>query len=433
MAALKRTPRIRADIVTLRKNYKLAVKTRQDYIKREAWENLLSAVVLKDSRQFWEIIKQPFFSDSTNDVMDCVISDDKWLAHFRKVYGDNETASQVRGTTCGTKGSSIKDHNTISPSSAEMEEYFEDRNTTDIDYAPQTSILLAQSYGLLFICLLGLVGNGITLWYLTVCISRTHFTTYILNLSIADFMFLLFFSFMIILLYLLPLHGFIVISFPFYIITFITAFGYQSSLYLLTAISVERCLSILYPIWYRCHRPSYQTTIVCIVLWAFSSMLAATETYFGFTNGISKEFAIFEAVLYFLILTPVILLSNLVLLNKICKKSQRRHGVRPSILILITVLTFLSLSVVICLITFLVVFDLLTMPPAYGMVCCYCFCINSSINPILYFLVGSLRRRGSKTTIKRALQKAFQDESQLTQDEAEDFPQQECLRMRSPL
>ncbi|XP_009875152.1 PREDICTED: mas-related G-protein coupled receptor member D-like, partial [Apaloderma vittatum] len=41
-----------------------------------------------------------------------------------------------------------------------------------------------------------------------------------------------------------------------------------SSLGLLTAISVERCVSVLFPIWYRCRRPKHLSGIVSGLLWA---------------------------------------------------------------------------------------------------------------------------------------------------------------------
>lgn len=49
-------------------------------------------------------------------------------------------------------------------------------------------------------------------------------------------------------------------------------FYYLSSTYLLTAISEERCLPVLFPTWYRCHHHSHLSDIVCGVLWALPGL-----------------------------------------------------------------------------------------------------------------------------------------------------------------
>lgn len=43
---------------------------------------------------------------------------------------------------------------------------------------------------------------------------------------------------------------------------------YSTSLYLLTAVSDERCLSVLWPIWYQLHRPTYLSALMYALLWA---------------------------------------------------------------------------------------------------------------------------------------------------------------------
>ncbi|XP_008940576.1 PREDICTED: mas-related G-protein coupled receptor member X3-like, partial [Merops nubicus] len=44
-----------------------------------------------------------------------------------------------------------------------------------------------------------------------------------------------------------------------YIMIILFQFWYFASMYLLTAINVERCLSALFPLWYRCRRPKHFT------------------------------------------------------------------------------------------------------------------------------------------------------------------------------
>uniref|UniRef100_A0A452GXW3 G-protein coupled receptors family 1 profile domain-containing protein n=1 Tax=Gopherus agassizii TaxID=38772 RepID=A0A452GXW3_9SAUR len=116
----------------------------------------------------------------------------------------------------------------------------------DLGFAPVLSISL-------FICLVGLVGNGMVLWFLGFPVKKEPFTIYILNLAIADFGFLLcmvaFLIIIILYLHMDFLVGFVVIE----AIQWVALFIYNTGLYLLTDISIHRCLSVLYPIWYRCH------------------------------------------------------------------------------------------------------------------------------------------------------------------------------------
>ncbi|NXX23020.1 MRGRD protein, partial [Podargus strigoides] len=100
------------------------------------------------------------------------------------------------------------------------------------------------------ICLGGLVGNGIVMWFLSIHKKQNPFTTYILNLAVADFsLLLLFFLLMLALLSLTAicsyLYNFISFYLEFvYVVEFLCDFFDLSSLGLLTALSVERCILV---------------------------------------------------------------------------------------------------------------------------------------------------------------------------------------------
>ncbi|KQL59874.1 mas-related G-protein coupled receptor member X2-like protein [Amazona aestiva] len=116
---------------------------------------------------------------------------------------------------------------------------------------------VAMDTATLLICLCGLVGNGAVLWLLGFCIRRNPITTYILNLAMADFTFLLFMVTSA-LLYMMEnifcsSAGALVYQRPLFLLSLLS---YNMGLYLLTAISIERCSSILCPLWYRCRRLS---------------------------------------------------------------------------------------------------------------------------------------------------------------------------------
>ncbi|NWV30415.1 MRGRD protein, partial [Origma solitaria] len=102
------------------------------------------------------------------------------------------------------------------------------------------------------ISLCGLLGNGMVMWFLGFQMKQNPFTVYILNLAVADFSLLVLF-----LLLLLDALSFIAFC-PLSLFMFLYrhrkfAFTFEflchlfdlSSLGLLTALSVERCVSVL--------------------------------------------------------------------------------------------------------------------------------------------------------------------------------------------
>ncbi|NXE28554.1 MRGX2 protein, partial [Ardeotis kori] len=114
------------------------------------------------------------------------------------------------------------------------------------------------SYGLtvfISICmgisLCGLVGNGTVMWFLGFHMKQNPFTVYILNLAVADFsllllFFLLFSTVLSFIAFCSYLYNFISFYLDvFFVIVFLSHFFDLSSLGLLTAISVERCVSVL--------------------------------------------------------------------------------------------------------------------------------------------------------------------------------------------
>lgn len=113
----------------------------------------------------------------------------------------------------------------------------------------------------------GMVLNIIVLWFLGFQICRNAFSAYILNLAVADFLFLCshsIFSFLIV----CKLHYFL-----FYIrqlLDTVTMFAYVFGLSITTIISIECCLSIMWPIWYHCQRPRHTSAVICVLLWALS-------------------------------------------------------------------------------------------------------------------------------------------------------------------
>uniref|UniRef100_A0A8C3BXI6 G-protein coupled receptors family 1 profile domain-containing protein n=1 Tax=Cairina moschata TaxID=8855 RepID=A0A8C3BXI6_CAIMO len=232
----------------------------------------------------------------------------------------------------------------------------------------------------LLICLCGLVGNGAVLWLLGCRIRRNPVTVYVLNLAVADFTFLLLMSF------LLPL-----------------LLTHNMGMYLLTAISIERCVSILCPLWYRCHRPQHLSAMVCALLWALSIAVIAAVAVLCLSHQQDQCHLTLISMyaLNFLIFAPPMVISNVILFIKVQCGSQRRQPRRLYIVIFLTVLFFLLFMVPLSIWNFMQHFSSML---GHSQVVFLLACINSSINPFIYFLVGSCQRQ----SVKMALQRVFE-------------------------
>ncbi|NXO61992.1 MRGRH protein, partial [Phainopepla nitens] len=111
--------------------------------------------------------------------------------------------------------------------------------------------LIAFAGVCLGISLCGLAGNGVVMWFLGFHTKQSPFTVYILNLAVADFSLL--FLFLLLILAFLTLAAFCTSLFhlaPLYrdfvfAVELLCHLFDLSSLGLLAALSVERCVSVL--------------------------------------------------------------------------------------------------------------------------------------------------------------------------------------------
>ncbi|KFP23783.1 Proto-oncogene Mas, partial [Colius striatus] len=179
---------------------------------------------------------------------------------------------------------------------------------------------------------------------------------------------------------------------------------------LLTAISIERCLSVLCPIWCRSHRPKHLSALVSSLLWGVSLLLNTLGYVLCSVRrsaGTCQLLLIAIGALDFLFCTPLMLLFSLTLFLKVKCSSQHFKTGRLFTVIMLTVLFFLIFAVPLSV---LILFDFLgykfLYSPEIGFVLS---CVNSSLNPVIYFLVGSYRDKRIKLTLRLAFQRAFED------------------------
>ncbi|XP_019506905.1 PREDICTED: mas-related G-protein coupled receptor member X2-like [Hipposideros armiger] len=270
---------------------------------------------------------------------------------------------------------------------------------------------------MIIISLIGLAGNAVVLWLLVFRMRRNAFSVYILNLAGADFLFLCWQIILALKTLIYYFHYASIGVLPSDVVVF--TFAYITGLSLLSAISTERCLSVLWPIWYRCHRPTHMSAVLCALIWTVCLLLSILEgNYCGFLfrNRDQDWCQAFDFLIVGWLIFLFVLLSgsNLALVTRLLCGSQRVQLTRLYVTVLLTVLVFLLCGLPWGILRFLLLWiknglDVYSFP--LSLVLCVLSCVNSSANPIIYFFVGSFRhqRRKRKQTLMLVLQRALQD------------------------
>ncbi|XP_058034476.1 proto-oncogene Mas-like [Ahaetulla prasina] len=267
------------------------------------------------------------------------------------------------------------------------------------------------------ICILGLVGNGTTIYLLAFSIKRNPFTTFILNLSIADFGVIISLITAAICASVFTLsHQTYRINAFFFLLFEFFFFTYSASQFLLTAISLDRCVAVHFPLWHRCHRPPYLSRLVCGLIWILSFLLSMVHFILHQTRTYGSSPLFYQLIVNGLLCTPLMVVSTVTLWIHMRSKMQRNQR-KLLTTILLALLFFLLFSLpmnVFYGIKYFVSYNPLLLTIGVG-----CATLNSSINPLLYFLVGR-KKRGKdqhRASYKVALQRIFKDETGSTEEQ----------------
>ncbi|XP_072269427.1 proto-oncogene Mas-like [Pyxicephalus adspersus] len=201
--------------------------------------------------------------------------------------------------------------------------------------------------------------------------------------------------------------------------------AYQAGMLFLLAISIERCLSVFYPIWYRCCRPKHQSFIVCIGLWCTGWVesclenLVCTAEAFAIRTVECTGVQAMTFVLAIGISLPLMLISSTILLIRIQKTSIKCRPPKLYIIIAISVFVFMVACVPIKFMGLLMYLKLL--PNGFQSVHFFfasilCTVFSSSINPYIYFMVGRHKKKQNlRGSIHAALHHVFHEEEDETE------------------
>lgn len=274
-----------------------------------------------------------------------------------------------------------------------------------------------MNYIFLLLCLCGLVGNGLVLWFFGFSIKRSPFSVYFLHLAAADVGYLASKA----VLSVLSTGGFLG-TFAGYVRAVCRVLGlctFVAGVSLLPAISSERCTSVVFAAWYWRRRPKRLSAVVCALLWALSLLVTGIHNYFCMFLGrqasgdACRHMDISLGVLLFLVFCPLMVLPCLALIVYVeCRARRRQRSAKLNHVILAVVSVFLVSSIYLGIDWFLFwAFQIPAPFPEY--VTDLCICINCSAKPVVYFLAGRDKSQRLWEPLRVVFQRALRDGAEL--------------------
>lgn len=305
------------------------------------------------------------------------------------------------------------------------ESYFMESSSCDI-------VSLAMSLLSIIIAFIGLAENAIVLWLLGFHMHRNAFSVYILNLAGANFLFLcpyIVFSLVTITVNFHSINSHIILF-----LNTVFTLAYLAGVSMITAISVEYWLSVIWSNWYHGRRPKHTSAFICTLLWAVSLLLSLPhEIICGLLDHIYNWDMCWKCkliiVVWLLIEFVVLSQSNQAMMFRIFCGSQQTPMTRLFVTIVLT-----ALVVLICGFPFgIYIYFLYWTTDVYFIMPCNSFhetilllsAVNSCANPIICLLVGSIKHCQFQCgTLRLILQRAIQDTPEEEGEEVEDVVEQ---------
>lgn len=144
----------------------------------------------------------------------------------------------------------------------------------------------------IIIFVLGLIGNGTVIWVTAFKSKRTVNSVWLLNLAIADFVFVLFLPFYIDYI-LRDFHwNFGVVMCK--VNSFVSVMNMFASVLFLTVLSVDRYVSLVYLNWCQQHRTKPRAWLVCGGIWVAAATLSCPALVFRDTMHLHDKVVCFS-------------------------------------------------------------------------------------------------------------------------------------------
>ncbi|KAM3923171.1 C3a anaphylatoxin chemotactic receptor-like [Leptodactylus fuscus] len=276
-------------------------------------------------------------------------------------------------------------------------------------------------YSIIFV--LGIIGNGLVIWIAGFRMKKTISAVWFLHLAIADFLCCSSLPLLIALnLHILPDTPNVNLFCILIIILFTT--NMCTSIYLLTAMSIDRCVSVMWPFWAKVHRTRRLVRITAGVIWGLSLLGAGLVGYSNRWCLISRNededrhkqqlkhnIQLVGLVIMFVIPFLIILTSYVIIFLKLRESKRPQRSQRPYRIITAVILGFFLCWFPIYIWPLTpssnlrnsqrITIDIIVTNLAY---------LNSCINPIIYVFMGQNFRSNFLRSIPARVQGALNEE-----------------------
>ncbi|XP_069802850.1 chemerin-like receptor 1 [Dendropsophus ebraccatus] len=280
-------------------------------------------------------------------------------------------------------------------------------------------------------CLLGILGNALVIWFAVIRMKKTVNVLWFLNLAIADFFIALFSS----LNYTEVFLGYKGFDNMCKLIHFLLYINLGVSILQITAISIDRYICVVFPVWCHNHRRPRLAYIIVLIIWMISfagSMVAIIHSVMIIVNdrvmcvanineSTSKRKIILQFFFVFLLPLVIITFCYIVIVMHVRKKSNITSS-RPLKTTVAVIIAFFICLFPTHLNAFLGIFKK-KMFDSYLYKYLYLFAtlliiMNTCINPILYVFIGQNLKEKVCGSIQARLEKAFiEDKSSAEEQE----------------
>ncbi|KAM9305084.1 proto-oncogene Mas-like [Gastrophryne carolinensis] len=263
---------------------------------------------------------------------------------------------------------------------------------------------------IVLVCLIGMVGNTIIMFIFCFRVKLNQSTVYILNLALADLLYLI--GCCVVILYCLCLLNGVTTDKQVdkainTLWILLNNFAFNASLFFLGTLSVERCLSVCFPLWYKCRRPSRLSAILCSVIWILALVIMFLENYVNPTNPMDVSIGLSVV---FLILTLLMVVSSVVLLIQIQGSSVACRPVKLYIVVIASVVSFLF-SMVPARVVKVIYLPTSNMRIMAFILTSLFSAIHSCMNPYIYVIVSRWKRSNFTA---QALEMTFREDTRQT-------------------